>query len=605
MANNRKIPHLVQFLYGESAETVPLEPGSRLWRWAQAFEEWLAEQSYPGTGTYKNLLYTWKQLLNERKKPPWEMDQADIEAYQAWMHAEGKAARTIVIRIGILAKFYTWCNQRQVDPECEPGFNPAVAVKRPPLRAYRGPDGKQAVMLSRGEIARLQIVTEQDKTPLAMRDHAFLTARLGLGVPLKSLQRLEWGQIEVVGEGEASEAWVAWRPEIGRWRKEADCARADPRRCRLPDAVWQAIRAYLEAAGRLEGMQPGKYIFAPLAVSNHEGAGRRAQDWREDQFLLNGQMNVVLKIYGAAAGIPEQKLNYRVFKRSAIRLWLGEKGHETQYSEAEFKAFLNSVGHLREISYRMRRLPDLEADEGQPVDKKELIAPDRRQMAYKPSGGIKHGMYKQNKPPEVVQAVLAENIHGLEEEIQKLQELENGMLRLLEQGPEKALAVQLLTTQSLVSQRLAEMLQAQEELSQPEEVSKEETDAKAALERLASLARELGLIPDGYPDDEAVVEEVVEAAGAAGLSLESLSQAIAREVAATRYSLRNAYDLANQTDDPYEYLTMVRVYETNSGRLVKMLKKQPSNEGQYQAFLRSTVQQALWDVTGELGLRDG
>jgi hypothetical protein len=72
-----------------------------------------------------------------------------------WMAAEGYAASTIYNALGIIANFYRWCDEWEIDPEYEKGprsecgtsFNPAAGAKRPRIKRY---DGVQ--MLSRGEV---------------------------------------------------------------------------------------------------------------------------------------------------------------------------------------------------------------------------------------------------------------------------------------------------------------------------------------------------------------------------------------------------------------------------------------------------------------------
>ena len=120
----------------------------------------------------------------------------DIEKHAAWMEAENYAATTISSGLGIIAAFYRWCDERQIDPECEAGFNPEAGVRRPKRQHFAG-----AQLLSRGEVAALLNILEQDDSALGKRDYAFILARLRTGVALKTLQQLRWGQIEQDEEG--------------------------------------------------------------------------------------------------------------------------------------------------------------------------------------------------------------------------------------------------------------------------------------------------------------------------------------------------------------------------------------------------------------------
>jgi site-specific recombinase XerD len=120
---------------------------------------------------------------------PWELDQEDIQQHVTWMEAEGYAAITIYNALGIMAAFYRCCDEKQVDPHCEAGFNPASGIKRPNIELYAA-----AQLLSRGEVRALLGILQRGDSPLGKRDHAFFLARLRMGVPLGALQQLQWGK---------------------------------------------------------------------------------------------------------------------------------------------------------------------------------------------------------------------------------------------------------------------------------------------------------------------------------------------------------------------------------------------------------------------------
>jgi site-specific recombinase XerD len=192
MEEINKAPMLLEFLFGEAAETAQRGASPRLMRWGEAFDEWMAEQGRRcKPSTSKQAKITWRRLLGESGVMPWELGQKDIEQHAAWMAAENYAATTISSALGIIASFYRWCDERQIDPECEAGFNPAAGVKRPKIQHYARPK-----LLSKGEVGALLGILEQDDSALGKRDYAFILARLRMGVALKTLQQLQWGQIE-------------------------------------------------------------------------------------------------------------------------------------------------------------------------------------------------------------------------------------------------------------------------------------------------------------------------------------------------------------------------------------------------------------------------
>ena len=121
------------------------------------------------------------------------MREGDIQAHAAWMEKEGYAVSTIANSLGYISNFYQWCDERRIDPECKPGFNPAAGVKRPRVGRYA-----TAELLSEAEVERLLGITHRDDTALGKWDHAFILARVRLGMPLKAIQRLRcvgraWG----------------------------------------------------------------------------------------------------------------------------------------------------------------------------------------------------------------------------------------------------------------------------------------------------------------------------------------------------------------------------------------------------------------------------
>ncbi len=258
MDEDGKTPIMLTYLFGEAAEIAQREGSERLLQWSRAFDEWLEERrrTYRPDAT-KQAKLAWRRLARQSGKAPYELTQADIEGHTAWMQAEGYSPATISNAVGIFSSFYRWCGERQVDPVNRAGFNPAEEARRPKVRRYR-----EAKLLSREETARLLRTMQRDPSTLGKRDYAFTLLRLRTGVPLSYLQQLRWGQIEQDPEG----TWI-------RWREQAE-------RQRLPEEVWEAMRAALEAGGRLKGMRAEDYIFAPLAEPFKADTGRRRRTGR-------------------------------------------------------------------------------------------------------------------------------------------------------------------------------------------------------------------------------------------------------------------------------------------------------------------------------------
>ncbi|HEX6303806.1 MAG TPA: phage integrase N-terminal SAM-like domain-containing protein, partial [Anaerolineales bacterium] len=186
------IPFLLSFLYGEKVSMGRDEVSERLLRWCQAFDDWLAARKrdcHPLT--FKNSRFAWKQLLSQVGKPPWKISPADMCSYVEWLQDKGRAPGTIRQHLGAISTFYTWCSERGVDPQCEPGFDPVKGVKRPKVRRYAN-----AQVLNREEACALLAVLKLDDYILTKRDYAFFLARLRMGVAVKELLALQWRDIE-------------------------------------------------------------------------------------------------------------------------------------------------------------------------------------------------------------------------------------------------------------------------------------------------------------------------------------------------------------------------------------------------------------------------
>jgi len=566
MEGDENIPMLLRFYFGEAAEAAQRGASERLLGWCRAYDEWLDERkrSY-GPNTLKQSVMAWRRLAQQCGKMPWELTEADFEQHAAWMQAEGYSPATTGCALGIFSNFYRWCGERRINPECPPGFNPAEKVKRPKVRRYR-----EAKLLSQKEVARLLRTLQRDPSELGKRDFAFTLARLRLGAPLEGLRQLKWGQIE----HEAAGAWVRWRPGAERQR--------------LPVEVWEAIRAALEASGRLAGMRVGDYLFAPLVDPLKADAGRRAEDWQAGKCLSTRQILSSLKLYGGLAGIEEDKLTMMALRRTAMRLRLEEGA-----SLGEMQVFLDSHEEAKSAKYRLGRLPELPFDEGgcdEGEEDKDSV-PVRKGKPFKPGEGVTHGLYAHSQPPQAVAAVLAENIQGMEEEIVGLRILARGLLERQGQGRNEHEAAQLYEAYSIAAYRLGEVIKAEKEVTVSEKTSQWEDDFLAMLDRVA--------IENGR---EPVSDEVRKEALGGEPELAAASRHLVEEIASMRYVLRNVFRLAIEAEETREYIRLVEIHSFSCVRLVKLLRMDRADTDRLGAYLMEGIDQAIREATQELGL---
>ena len=66
-----------------------------------------------------------------------------------------------------------------------------------------------------------------------------------------------------------------------------------------------------------------------------------------------------------------------------------------------------------------------------------------------------------------------------------------------------------------------------------------------------------------------------------------------------RYKLRNVLGLALQTQETPETIRLVEIYGSRCVRLVRMLKKEGSNQGRLERYLQEAIDEAVREVTQE------
>lgn len=619
MEEEEKIPRLLEFLFGEGAERAQRGASRRLMGWSEAFEGWLGERK---ASARKQAVLTWRRLLQERGKMPWEMGQEDIEAHLAWMEAQGLAATTRANAVGIVGSFYRWCEGRGVDPECPKGFNPAAGAQRPRIERYAG-----ARVLSRGEVEALLGILRRDATPLGKRDHAFFLMRLRMGAPLKSLLGLRWGQIEVEeregyhrehrvhgeeggrneeggekesnhrehrvhreeGEkkgGEEEKVWVRWR-EGGE-------------RVEMPGEVWEAIKEWLRASGRLEKADPAfssataersactvhsvqreeRFVFAPVVNLMREGDTGQAGAWAEGRAVSNDAILGSLKVYGRRAGIEEEKLTLLALRRTATRMRL-EEGESVE----GMQRFLDSREEAKFTKSRLGRLARLPAEERAGVEK-EAAPPERKPRPFQAGEGMTHGLYAHSQPAEEVLAMLKEDVQGIEDELAGLRMLERGLMEMQGRARSSKEAVRLMEAYTLTAKRLGDMIEAEKQWGRSH--SEEDDFVERGLAALDRIGEATGM--------EGMREWAIKEALSSEDELTIGTRRVAEEIAGTRVVLRRTLKRAREAEEmgkTDEYLHLTEIYSSGCNRLMRLLRTGKAERGKIAAYIRKVFDEIL------------
>jgi site-specific recombinase XerD len=511
------------------------------------------------------MIVPWKRLLASCGKMPWQITTQDVRVYLDGLGASGYAGATIHEHRRYLGSFYNWC-QAQALGGLE--YNPVEKVPKPKFNRY-----KNIACLSVMEARRLLAALRSDDTPLGKRDYAFFLARLMLGVRSKYLLSLKWGQIEVEDE----QAWVTWQE-------------GEPNRAPIPEDVWEALQSWLESSGRSEHMQPDDYIFVSLADPLHwEGCGR-AEEWNQGEPIKHRGMLRHLKKFGRLAGIPEEKLTLTALRHTSVMLRMEAGGDIVQIQEflgsrsKEWTSrYLNvlaalpegPVGWSSEVGESGETSP-----EGKVISSEsEHEAPHRKRWKK-----IKHGLYARQGPEEEIAVIMAENIEGLEEELNGLQRLNQELFESFDLAESNQELARLVEVSGRSEARLAELVKANKELSKRERKGDEEGELRTRLEK---LAHDLG--------------SSLEEWGAPGTG-ETRQSEQAQSIARLRLGLRRILAMMEGEQGISARVRYTDLYGKTCVKLARLLRLQATGEGSLFTWWREAVDEALQDVVEELGL---
>jgi hypothetical protein len=143
------------------------------------------------------------------------------------------------------------------------------------------------------------------------------------------------------------------------------------------------------------------------------------------------------------------------------------------------QAFLDSQEQPKMTRFRLGQLPELPQDPaggGEEGAENEASLPVRTTMT--------HGFYARSQPAEAVQAVLAENVQGIDEQIRCLRQLGRGLMERLAAAA-GAEAARIGEAHGKNATRLAELLRIEEQLAEMPEEDLAEAQFLAAMREIA------------------------------------------------------------------------------------------------------------------------
>lgn len=289
--------------------------------WRAAVEGWLAAGSANTQAAYTTALAQFVAYLGcDGSERPlvdevidaqlWRVTAADVRMWQRALQAQGLAPATVNSRIAGLSSFFRFCQEQvaYVDQAHEVhkpllAVNPAATVRR--LEAPQSPRVALSV-----EQARALLRVPNRSTVSGCRTYALLLAYLLTGQRNSEMRTLRWGDIR--REGEAV---------LYRWHGKGKSGEE-----RLHPAVYAAITAYLQAAGRLGTIAPENFIFTPLDADVARRFGYRQV--KENQPISRQRVNQIVKATAKRAGLRPELITTHTLRRTAARRFYEASGFD-------------------------------------------------------------------------------------------------------------------------------------------------------------------------------------------------------------------------------------------------------------------------------------
>jgi integrase len=305
--------------------------------WARAYDLWLRDKAGNTRRAYER---AWDDLCAFAEKAPAAILGADVQDWAEDLAARGLAAASISLQLSAISSFYRFACQRYLvrDGRGEGplhGYNPAAAVPRPTVEAYAG-----AAFLDSRELAALLGAIGRD-TVAGKRDYALFLGYVLTGRRNSEWRAIRWGDLR----GRGARIYYTWRGK-----------RTEHAVNELPPPVWEAIRDYLEAAGRLTAIGPDDFVFTSLSdraarLPNVDGAACEG-----GHPLSAGEVNRLLRKYARRAGLGQRRVHVHVLRHSAAMLeeevaagtpGAGLAGISAFLGHADPKTTMRYLRHLR------------------------------------------------------------------------------------------------------------------------------------------------------------------------------------------------------------------------------------------------------------------
>lgn len=293
--------------------------------WAMAREYFLASRSAATGRAYRKALDLLRDYVG---KPWWLISSMDVLDWARLQEGAGLSKATISQRLAGVSSFYEFVKHDFSDDRLTRrdgrraklfDDNPADLGQVVRKQWKTNPYGKTRYLNDTQVKALLRAIRRD--TVQGLRDYAMIYTYISTGRRNAEVRMLRWGDFSDEGET----VFYQW----------SNKGRVD-QRARMPRAAWEAIKAYLLAAGRLDTMLDEDYIFT--AESNSIRRLKRADGeqvvsgaWRPGKYPMAGHtVNDRLKRYARKAGLRADTLHVHCLRHTKAMLHIGAGDGDVQ-----------------------------------------------------------------------------------------------------------------------------------------------------------------------------------------------------------------------------------------------------------------------------------
>jgi site-specific recombinase XerD len=329
-------------------------------------------------------------------KPPWEIDTTDVMRWELDLEQRSYTTTTlqrgprkskknplggnkrvemtkplssesIAQRMAALSSFYIYVSEKHILTHSDGGVRPLGHLNPvKPLPRHEVYQYGKAIALDGEQVSQLLRTVRSNHSLTGLRDFALFSAYLYLGRRNSEIRELTWGDILDNGK---------------QYRTRTKGKKDHYEKADLPKPVYSAITRYLQAADRLDGIQPGDPIFIAHSdrarhLKTRDGASVVAEDYAPGSSPISGrEVGRCLKKYARKAGLEESQVHVHVLRHSAamLRKEVGDRledisqmlGH-ANYNTT--KIYLDHMDGHKDVSWRkVEALIGLDPDDDSPL----------------------------------------------------------------------------------------------------------------------------------------------------------------------------------------------------------------------------------------------